>query len=523
MRFLLIALVFNLLGTSLIWGQTHFAFAEPVQPPRKTQLIAHRGMATLAPENSIEAILALADDFIEWAEVDIRLTKDGRHILIHDATLNRTTDGKGPVVEQTLEMLQSLDAGSWFAGRFAQTRLPSLVEVLQKSKGRINLYLDCKQINPALLVREILDAGMEKQVIVYGSPEMLAVIQTKSMGKIARMTKFRPKTMHLDSFIADIQPAAVEIDADEVTQTLCHAFHQKGIRVQAKVFGPEWDKPLYWEKMIQCGVDWLQTDDPLGARFTEVRLRIPKFPVGYALHRGAGRHAPENTLAAIQMGVQIGAPFIEVDIRTTEDNRFVLLHDTTINRTTNQKGQIKQMSHDAILKLDAGIRFGKPFAGTKIPTLDEGLKALGKQSSAYLDAKAIQPEALLLAINKHDIWERHVVYQSAAYCRQLKALDSRIRLLPPLSSRNGLKELVTLKPFGVDAKWSILSKELVDACHAEGIRVFSDALGLNETIVEYQKAIQMGVDVIQTDHPLRLLRAMDLLDLSTKEPTSQKR
>jgi len=141
MRFLLIALVFNLLGTSLIGGQTHFAFAEPVQPPRKTLLIAHRGMATLAPENSIEAILALADDFIEWAEVDIRLTKDGRHILIHDATLNRTTDGKGPIVEQTLEMLQSLDAGSWFAGRFAQTRLPSLVEVLQKSKGRINLYL----------------------------------------------------------------------------------------------------------------------------------------------------------------------------------------------------------------------------------------------------------------------------------------------------------------------------------------------------------------------------------------------
>lgn len=89
---------------------------------------------------------------------------------------------------------------------------------------------------------------MEKQVIVYGSPEMLAVIQTKSMGKIARMTKFRPKTMHFDSFIAAIQPAAVEIDADEVTQTLCHAFHQKGIRVQAKVLGPEWDKPLYWKK-----------------------------------------------------------------------------------------------------------------------------------------------------------------------------------------------------------------------------------------------------------------------------------
>ncbi len=523
MRYLFWALVTNLLGTTLAWGQPHFVFAEPIQPPRKVQLMVHRGMATLAPENSLEAILALADDFIEWAKIDIRLTKDGHHVLLHDTTLNRTTDGKGPVREQTWEMLQGLDAGSWFAGRFAQTRIPSLAEVLKKSRGRINLSLDCKHIHPDLLVEEILKAGMEKQVIVYGSPEILKEIQAKSMGKIACMAKYRPKTMNFDSFLATLPPAAVEIDANEVTTNLCQAFHQKGVKVQAKVLGAEWDNPKIWEKVIQCGVDWLQTDDPLGARFAEVRGRISRFPVDFALHRGAGRHAPENTLPALQIGVQMGAPYIEMDIRTTSDNRFVLMHDTTLQRTTNQKGQVKHLPYETIGKLDAGIRFGKPFAGTGVPTLDDGLRSLGKRSSAYLDAKAIAPEDLLAAINKHDLWERHVVYQSAGYCQQLKSLEPRIRLLPPLKSRSGLKELLPLKPFGVDAAWSILSRELVDACHAQGIKVFSDALFLNENIGEYQKAIQMGVDVIQTDHPLRLLRAMELLNDSNKEPTSQKR
>jgi len=73
-----------------------------------------------------------------------------------------------------------------------------------------------------------------------------------------------------------------------------------------------------------------------------------------------------------------------------------------------------------------------------------------------------------------------------------------------------LKGLLELKPYAVDANWKILSKDLIARCHAANIRVFSDALGVHETVEHYRQAIDWGIDVIQTDYPLRVLRAIEL-------------
>jgi glycerophosphoryl diester phosphodiesterase len=69
-----------------------------------------------------------------------------------------------------------------------------------------------------------------------------------------------------------------------------------------------------------------------------------------------------------------------------------------------------------------------------------------------------------------------------------------------------------VQPYAFDTNWSIVSKELIDRCHAKGIKVFSDALGAHEKVEDYQRAIRDGIDLIQTDHPVRVLRAIELLD-----------
>lgn len=426
--------------------------------------------------------------------------------------VDRTTDGKGVVSGWTLDALQKLDAGSWFAPRFANTRVLSLREALVKARGKVNLSLDCNDVDPGLLVREILDTGMEKQIVVFGDPKLLGSIASLAGGKIARKAKFRPGKMEIKSFLEEIQPAVVEVDADELTSQLCRDFHEKGVKVQANVLGLQSDPPLVWKRMVECKVDCLLTDDPLGARFTEFRMRMEKFPVRFSMHRGVGRYAPENTIPAIKKSVDIGADLVEIDIRTTKDGELVLLHDSTINRTTTARGPVRDLTLEAVQKLDAGARFSKDFFNTKVPTLDEGLKALGQSAWVYLDAKDIAPEKLIDAVGRHKLWERHVVYQSADYCKKLKSLDPRMRTLPPLKSRTQLKDLAAIKPFGVDASWTILTRELVDECHSLGIEVYSDALGFHETVPEFQKAIRMGIDVIQTDHPLRLLRAIELME-----------
>jgi glycerophosphoryl diester phosphodiesterase len=209
----------------------------------------------------------------------------------------------------------------------------------------------------------------------------------------------------------------------------------------------------------------------------------------------------------------MGADLVEFDVRTASDGGLFLTHDGQLDRTTNGLGLIARQSSEVVLRLDAGAWFGRPFAGTRMPTLDAFLDAVAGKVELYCDAKEIAPETLARMLAERDLIDRTVVYQDADYLRRLRAIDPRMRLLPPLGDPAELDRLATdLKPYGFDTAWEILSKELIDRCHASGIRVFSDALGEHETIGDYQRAIGWGIDVIQTDYPLRVMRAVELLE-----------
>ncbi|MBB4264500.1 glycerophosphodiester phosphodiesterase [Roseospira visakhapatnamensis] len=93
-------------------------------------VIAHRGASASAPENTLAAFRRAAELGARWVEFDVTLTADGRPVVIHDDTLERTTDGAGRVAETTLAALADLDAGTWFAPDFAGELVPTLEEVL---------------------------------------------------------------------------------------------------------------------------------------------------------------------------------------------------------------------------------------------------------------------------------------------------------------------------------------------------------------------------------------------------------
>lgn len=507
------AILVGLMSSSAAFAaEPFFPFFEPVQPPRRVQIMAHRGLSAVAPENTAEAVLACGFEFIEWAEVDVRRTQDGTHVILHDATLDRTTSGTGPVREITAEDFVALDAGAWYGGRFKGRRPLTLAELLTLARGKVNLYLDCKDVEPTLLVEEILAAKMERQVVVFAGLEVLAEVRRISENRVPVLAQFRPAMTDFEAFVNSVRPAVVEIDADEVTADLCRRFHEHGIRVQAKVLGAEWDRPEVWRKVIAAGVDWLQTDNPAGVRFTEVRDRLGKLPVGIAFHRGANRYAPENTIPAIETAAALGADYLEIDIRTTSDAKFVLLHDGSLDRTTSATGSVASRTGHEVKTLDAGGWFSNRFAGTKVPSLDAGLIAIGDRSAAYLDAKQIAPEALIAAIRKHGLLERSAVYQSREYLAKLRALEPAVRTMPPLGGLGDLDAIAAEKPYAVDARWATLSPELIQRCHAAGIRIFSDALGPFELVEQYREKIGWGIDVIQTDHPLRVLRAVELTE-----------
>src|SRR5512141_36930 len=96
------------------------------------------------------------------------------------------------------------------------------------------------------------------------------------------------------------------------------------------------------------------------------------FPTPIILaHRGDQSHAPENTLPAFQQAIQKGADGVELDAKLASDGHVIVIHDTTVDRTTNGMGRIPSFTLEAIRKLDAGSWFDSKFSGAKVPLLGE--------------------------------------------------------------------------------------------------------------------------------------------------------
>src|SRR6058998_1547870 len=107
-------------------------------------VIAHRGASSYAPENTFAAFDLAIRMGVHHIELDVEATSDGHIVVIHDDTVDRTTDGSGPVTEHTLEALQTLDAGSWFGAEFAGARIPRFDEVLSRYKGQAHIHTEIK-------------------------------------------------------------------------------------------------------------------------------------------------------------------------------------------------------------------------------------------------------------------------------------------------------------------------------------------------------------------------------------------
>lgn len=497
------------MGVSILAMADSTPLFEPIKPPRPVGVVAHRGESRVAPENTRAAVIRSIADGLEWVEVDVRRTKDGRHVIVGPEQINAISDGQGLVKEMTYAELARRDAGSWFAKRFVGERFLTLEELLSVARGKINVYLDLKDADPAKVADAIIDASMTTQTLVFGSTELLARFR-EARPTIPRLAPLRSADT-LDAVIKENSPAAIEIDGPLQTPEIVGLIHSRGLKVLANCLGAD-DTVDGWRRAIEAGADWIQTDSPERMLAYSFQQRFPSKKVGIAFHRGASSYAPENSRAAIETAIAMGATYVEIDVRATADGQLYLMHDSRIDRTTDARGEIGKTSSNAVTALDVGAWFGRPFLGAKAPLFTDALLILRGKANAYVDAKSIPPETLAKILRETGMLDHSVVYQGRDYLKRLKEIEPKARLMPPLGKASDIEGLARdLAPYAVDASWRILSREVIDRCHAHGIKVFSDALGLNERIGEYQKAIRWGIDVIQTDHPLRVMRAIETL------------
>jgi hypothetical protein len=145
--------------------------AEDLKPQKGSvyQVVAHRGASAIAPECTVACLLAAIETGATAIEVDVRTTKDGQLVILHDSTVDRTTNGSGKINELTWAQVRGLDAGSWFDPKFSDQRVPRLRDVLKVAKGRIDILLDLKETSAEFaksVTHEVNSFGVPQETII---------------------------------------------------------------------------------------------------------------------------------------------------------------------------------------------------------------------------------------------------------------------------------------------------------------------------------------------------------------------
>jgi len=480
------------------------ASAQSRKKLRQPEIILNGGLP--APECTLPAIdLAIQQQF-SWLRLPVQLTRDGHHVVLEDSVLARFVPDPKPVSAFTLAELQALDAGSGFAPRFAGLKILTLPEVLQHCRDQINLLLECRQVVPELLVAEISHNKMTEQVILTAPPEIRPAI-LRCLNAPALAVRFRemPKA---DLRTKNPIPGVVLISFDSADSKLTAKLSATQSKIWIDCTGAA-DLPANWRQMLPLPIDGLLTDkgDELLAEMLKQSTKIRK-PVLISAHRGVLALAPENTLAAYQKAIDLGLDYIEIDVRPTRDTVFVSVHDGSLKRTTGLDRPVSALTLAEIRQLSAGKFFGQSFENEKVPTLAEIFQLGRGKIKFYLDFKAGDPAQLVGMMREWQVVDDCVIYGAPDQLLTIRQLEPRAKIMPPLNDAAQIPVLAAYQPYAFDTAWRSLSPELIQSCHALGIRVFSDAMGGHENIPDFLEAIRWGIDCIQTDEPLLLLRAV---------------
>ena len=228
-------------------------------------------------------------------------------------------------------------------------------------------------------------------------------------------------------------------------------------------------------------------------------------------HRGARASEPENTLRAMKSAFECGADAVEIDLRFTSDHKLVVIHDDTLERTTNGTGKVSDMTIAQLRVLDAG-------KGERIPELCEALSVAKRYSRPLvLELKEAGMEWQVLEEVTEAGLEDKVIISSFFHSslRNLKEKAPEIKTGVIIASVpvNPVRLARDAKADIIFAKYSRITREFIDACGAgyEGIEVYLWAVN---TMDDLNNAISYGVDGVVTDNPCELISMSRMMNRS---------
>jgi glycerophosphoryl diester phosphodiesterase len=239
-------------------------------------------------------------------------------------------------------------------------------------------------------------------------------------------------------------------------------------------------------------------------------------------HRGFSSQYPENTLLSFQKALDLGVSWIEFDLQITSDNHLVVMHDRTVDRTTNGSGEVSDLTLSQIKTLDAGIRFHAQFAGECVPTFEETLDLLQNRAHMAVELKFENDDPIPQVIDI--LRQRNLINQVSISSFDLSKLPEIKKLCPECSTTALLKPendpnrdwVAVALDLGVDVfgpRHTHTTKAMIDQAHNKNLIVRCWGLGRDQG-PGLERLIDLCADGTTTDCPdilQNILRRRNLL------------
>ena len=230
----------------------------------QTRITAHRGSSSGAPENTMAALEKAVEEMADRAEIDVQETADGVIVLCHDTSLKRVAGVNKKVSDLTLEQIKKLDVGSWFSSEYQGEQIPTLEEVMEYAKGKIDLNIEIKNLGNSSGLPEKVIELVEKHEM-----QEQCVITSTNRFYLKRVKAVNPeiRTGYIISaaygnFYSDEFIDLISIRSSFVTERMIESAHEAGKAVHAWTVNGK----VEMERLKQLGVDDMITDRPVLAR-----------------------------------------------------------------------------------------------------------------------------------------------------------------------------------------------------------------------------------------------------------------
>ncbi|POF29176.1 glycerophosphodiester phosphodiesterase [Roseibium marinum] len=222
---------------------------------KQAVIVCHRGASLVAPENTIASLEKAIDLGADVVELDVRSSRDGILYVMHDAVVDRTTNGTGRIADMNSAEIDALDAGGWFAPAFAGERVPRLDAFLDTCQGRIVAYVEIKEGDPAEIRDMLAVRGMLNDAWTFSFDQAIRAEARAKVPDLRRLVLYKhvgsvDRAVAQDAKILEFHPDNLEID-------LIASAKEAGLITQMFYAGN--DRTVF-EKAVRCGVEQMNID-----------------------------------------------------------------------------------------------------------------------------------------------------------------------------------------------------------------------------------------------------------------------